>query len=91
MNTKWEEELRPKLEVWNKQFLDNNRDKIEAMQGLLDAYWEELMPRIKDQITKAQQEIAGQIIEDIEPNLQMELEEFAWRKRIKDQLRKKYL
>lgn len=49
MNTKWEEDFKEISTLWV-------FDKIE---------WENAKVFIKDQITKAQQEIAEQIIEDI--------------------------
>lgn len=76
MNTKWEEDFKEISTLWV-------FDKIE---------WENAKAFIKDQITKAQQEIAEQIIEDIPDNINsLTGSTSSSTKSIKQQLRKKYL
>ena len=83
MNTKWEEDFKEISTLWV-------FDKIE---------WENAKVFIKDQITKAQQEIAEQIIDDIpdvinasNPNGGTPIKlGRGWMTEIKSQLRKKWL
>lgn len=79
MNTKWEEDFKEISTLWV-------FDKIE---------WENAKVFIKDQITKAQQEIAEQIIDDIKLEYEgcqgCSCDSVDDLEQLKQQLRKKYL
>lgn len=84
MNNKWEEEF-------DKEFVTNLWQEQKPLPGMVSC-GNVVKAFIKDQITKAQQEIAESIIEDI-PDFYIPTDKLGkpFGKYFKDQLRKKYI
>lgn len=84
----WEKAITEQKSSWKEELITHYQPPQDWIEK--DEYLTELKAFIQNLLDKQRKEVVEGIIGDIEPTLQMELEEYGWRKKIESQLREKW-